>query len=533
MKTLFTHGHFFAPQSLNAQDDNVFAECLVVENDKIVYVGAQENAPTADDTVDLQNRLVIPGFIDGHVHIMNFGQSLGRLSLLDCTCLEDIRKVIKSFAEAHPSAPRILCRGWMQSSTNGIALASMLDDLDPRPIQIESFDLHSCWCNSAALEEMGVYTAQDPAGGTIHRDENRRPSGLLSENAMMEIVWPFLLKTATLEDMMHALRLAFAAYTEAGYTGLVDMAMEDNMWAVLKPYYEQENPPFHIAAHWLVPFSEDQEANFTHVDRAIQLWHEFNPATSPHFCITGIKLICDGVVDGCTAALTQPYGNRQDPVEPIWPVDMLRAVVQRADAAGLQCAIHAIGDKAVKQAIDVLGEVGTPGRRHRIEHLELTAPEDAKRLGQLGITASVQPVHSDPVILRAWPDLIGPERCQRAFAYKDFAEGGAKLAFGTDAPTAAHLPLPNLYNATTRRSAMEPESSQTTNEHFGLGLAEAVTAATEGAAYARFAENWAGILKEGCRADFVVLDMQWNAEDLLEGKVCETWFAGKRVYATK
>ncbi|KAF7167811.1 hypothetical protein CNMCM5623_000999 [Aspergillus felis] len=530
MKTIFRNGRIFSPSSNDLNADNEFVESMVIEGDQIVYVGPQEEAPSADNTIDLKSRIVLPGFIDGHVHILNFGLSLGKLNLMDCTCLEDIQTAIKSFAASHPTVPRLLCRGWIQSTTSGIALATMLDDLDPRPIYIESLDLHSVWCDSAALEEMGIYTAPDPPGGTIHRDQNGRPSGLLSESALVDIVWPFLANITTQEEKLMALDQAFTAYTQAGYTGLVDMAMDETTWDVLQLYRQRSNPPLHIAAYWLVPFSENQETNFLHVDRAIQLHTEFNHTRSPDFCIMGIKLICDGVVDGCTAALSQPYGNRTDPVEPIWPADMLKTVVQRADQAGLQCAIHAIGDKAVKQAIDVLAEVGTPGRRHRIEHLELTAPEDARRLGELGITASVQPVHSDPVLFRAWPELIG-DRCQRAFAYREFVDGGARLAIGTDAPTAAHLPLPNLYNATTRRSALDPGEPRATNAHFGLGLAEAAAAATEGAAYARFAEGWTGCLRKGRRADFVLLDMRWEADELLEGKVCETWFGGKRVYS--
>jgi predicted amidohydrolase YtcJ len=212
---------------------------------------------------------------------------------------------------------------------------------------------------------------------------------------------------------------------------------------------------------------------------------------------------------------------------------MLQGVVQRADSAGLQCAIHAIGDKAIRQAINVLSEVGTPGRRHRIEHLELSTTEDAKRLGQLGITASIQPVHSDPTLFKAWPSLVGPHRCKRAFAYKDFLDGGAPIAIGTDAPTARHLPFPNLYNATTRRSALEPESTDTVNPHFGITLAQAATAATTGAAYARFADSWTGSLKEGMKADFLVVDMQWNPETLLEAKVSQTWYLGKKIYDSK
>lgn len=529
MTSVFRNGRIFAPSRSPSGDGNEFASGMIVENDRISYIGSLDDSiiPGNATVVDLEDRIVLPGFIDAHVHILQYGHSLRKVNLIECTSLDHIRDRISAYAKANPSVPRILCRGWIQSSTKGIALASMLDDLDPRPIFIDSFDLHSMWCNSAALDEMKAHSAPDLPGGTIHRDENGRASGLLDESALMNLAWPHLESTYSTQDNISALDIAVASYTAAGYTGVVDMAMDEDTWDLLDQYRKEKPFPFHIAAHWLVPFSNNQQANFKHVDRARALKKAFN---DPAFCIAGIKLICDGVVDGCTAALFQPYTGKSKPEDPIWPAEMLKEVVQRADAAGLQCAIHAIGDKAINQAINVLSEVGTPGRRHRIEHLELTSSEDAKRLGQLGITASVQPVHSDPALFKAWPDLVGQDRCERAFAYKEFLEGGAPLAIGTDAPTARHFPFPNLYNATTRRSALEPESTATVNPHFGIGLAEATAAATTGAAYARFADSWTGSLKAGLSADFLVVDMQWAADRLLEAKVAQTWYKGKKVY---
>jgi predicted amidohydrolase YtcJ len=529
MAYVFKNGRIFALPRTPRTHGNGFAEAMVVENDRIAQVGSLEeiSAPKDASVVDLQNRIVMPGFIDAHVHVLHYGQSLRKVNLIECTSLEQIRQTIADYAKLHPSVPRILGRGWLQSSTDGVALASMLDDLDPRPMYIDSFDLHSQWCNSAALDEMQAHTAPDLPGGTIHRNQNGKASGLISEAALGNLVWPYLESVQSTEDKLSALDAAIAAYTAAGYTGVVDMAMDDGTWEILNLYRRDKDIPFHIAAHWLVPFSDDQQANFSHVDRAIEMRQKFN---HPGFCVVGIKLISDGVVDGCTAALLQPYTGKSDPVDPIWPSHLLQGVVQRADSASLQCAIHAIGDQAIHQAVNILAQVGTPGRRHRIEHLELSSSEDARRLGELGITASVQPVHSDPALFKAWTSLIGPDRCKRAFAYKEFLDGGAPLALGTDAPTARHFPLPNLYNATTRRSALEPESTNTVNPHFGLSLVEAATGATAGAAYARFAESWTGALRSGLSADFVVTDMQWTPEKLLEGTVCQTWYKGRKVY---
>lgn len=532
MATIFTNGRFFT-----GSGEAGFQDCMVVEGDTIVHVGQETDAvvveaKAAGATVhDVQQRYVLPGFIDGHMHLLQLGQSLQRLELDGCRNLDDIRARIKEYARQHPDVPRILCKGWMQTMTDNKALASMLDDIDPRPIFIDAKDLHSVWCNSAALRELAVEGKSDPAGGAIIRDAQGKPSGLLNEAAVFSMVWPHLARVASREDKLKALRAAIAEYTAHGYTGLVDMAMDENAWDALLELRQREKLPIRIAAHWLVVPSEDEAANLAQVDRAIALHKEYNLSTSPDLRIAGIKVICDGVIDACTAALLEPYSHNGTSCEPLWPASKLAPVVQRAVQAGLQCALHAIGDATVRTALDVLEQYGSRDGRHRIEHLEMTTAEDARRLGQLGVTASVQPVHSDPDVLRAWPTLIGTERCRRAFAYKDFLDGGAPLALGSDSPTAPFNPLPNVYIATTRRSARQPDSRETVNPNFALPLVAAMTAATAGAAYACFADSITGRLRQGLKADFVIVDMDWSPERLLQARVRETWFAGKRVFA--
>jgi predicted amidohydrolase YtcJ len=414
--------------------------------------------------------------------------------------------------------------------TEGQALASMVDDLDDRPIFIDSKDLHSTWCNTAALAELAVQNMPNPAGGEIHRDKSGKATGLLSEAATVTLVWPHLAKVASTDEKLNSIRQAVRTYSAAGYTGMIDMAMDENAWEALKELKSKEELAIRIAAYWIITPSNTDDENMAQVDRAIALHKEFNLENTPDFRIAGIKIISDGVVDACTAALCEPYSSNGVSCDPLWDAEALKRVVQKADTAGLQCALHAIGDAAVKLAIDTLESVGTPGRRHRIEHLEVTSPGDAKRLSDLGITASVQAVHADPAILRAWPKLMGRERYGRAFAYREFLDRGAHLALGTDAPTAPHMPLANLYVATTRRSAKEPSLTDTVNEHFVLPLASAVSAATAGSAYSCFADRRVGTLEAGKKADFVVLDMQWKPEKLLEAAVIETWFGGKKVW---
>lgn len=536
--TLFTNGKFFTAQGNWPAQDARFHECMLVEEGIIEYLGRDDAdiralaACKGAAVRDLDGRHVLPGFIDGHVHALLLGQSLQRLNLEKCKTLHEIRDTISTYATRHPDAPRILCGGWMEFMTDGKANVSMLDDLDPRPIFIISRDLHSCWCNSAAIREMGLESAPNPVGGTIHRDAQGRATGLLSEAACTLLVWPHLAQIATPEERVEALRDAIQALHAVGCTGFVEMAMDDIAWDALQTLREEMGGrlPIHIAAHWLVRPTDSTDGNSEELTRAIEMSQRFNSATSPDFRIVGIKIMCDGVVDSCTAALIEPYSTTGHSTDPIWTPEALGAVVRKADRAGLQCALHAIGDAAAKLAIDALSEHGTPGSRHRIEHLELTSPGDGARLAAAGITASIQPAHSDPALLKAWPELLGTARCKRAFAYGDFAASGANVAIGSDTPTASWDVLRNLYTATTRRSVRDRDYPLVMNPEFALSLCQAMQGVTRGSAYSCFAEGWAGSLAKGLQANFAVTEMQWTAESLLQARVKETWYRGKKVY---
>lgn len=477
------------------------------------------------------SRVVLPGFVDGHMHLLMTGESMSKLDIGNCANLEDIRSTIRVYAKANPELTRLLCRNWFQASTDGVALALQLDDLDPRPIYIDANDLHSVWCNAAALEELQIADVEDPPGGHIHRDEDGRPSGLLSESAAITIVWPFLSNVSTTEEKLVFLDLAFEAYISAGYTGVGELAMEESLWDLLSLYEARKGPlPIWLTAYWLVMPQESEIDNMKQVERAIELYNMSSINGDANRRIGGIKIICDGVVDACTAALREPYTHDNSNVEPIWTVERLTPILKRADAAGLQCALHAIGDEAIKTALDSLENVGNPASHHRIEHLEMCSPEDAKRLGPLGIVASVQPVHSDPAIITAWPELIGPARCNHIFPYSSFADYGAVVAIGSDCPTAPYDPLANIYVATNRRSARNPEVTDQVAPQFALKLAQAVAAATHGAAYACRANTRTGRLEAGLSADFCVVDMEWDHTKLLSAKVVETWSRGRRVF---
>lgn len=533
--SLFVNGQILSEAETGLEGKPTFAESMYVQDGVIQAIGSQAELSAKYEGVatrDLKGKTVLPGFVDGHMHLLLLGQSLRKIGLEHCQNLDDILTTLKKYAKENPDLPRIMAKGWMHSMTPDGVDAKMLDEIDSRPIFVDTKDLHSTWCNTAGLEELGIADMPDPAGGTIQRDENGKPSGVLNEGAVLAIVWPHLGNVASKQDRMDCMEAAFEAYNASGYTGIVEMAMDEAAWeALVELKTRKPDFPMRIVAYWLIKPSETEEARMKQVERAIELHKQYNKSTSPDMRIAGIKIICDGIIDACTSYLSEPYAVAPSP-PPIWHQDHLEPVVKRAAEAGVQIALHAIGDAAIRMAVSVLEKHTTSGGRHRIEHLELASPEDAKRLGELGLTASIQPVHADPAILRAWPRLIG-DRCGRAFAYREFADSGALMALGSDSPTAPWNPLHNIYVAATRRSAREPEYEVAVNEHFRLGVCEAVVAGTAGAAKSVFQDDRAGSLEVGKQADLIVVDMEWDAQSLLKAEIQETWFGGKMVWSSK
>lgn len=541
MRTVFENGVIYHGKCKSA-----FETCttMVINDDRIEYIGndAGRRIPplsNGEDSkiVDLKGRSVFPAFFDAHMHLLQFGASLLKVGLDNCRNLDEIRSTIANAAKSNPKAQRILCRGWRQATTSRQALASMIDDIDPRPIFIDADDLHSCWCSSSALKEMNItHDTPNPVDGTIHRDKDGNPSGLISEGAVFTFVWPFLMGKLSKEDKKNCVRAATDEYHASGYTSVIEMATDQGHWDLFEEMHKDGELGLRIAAHWMMLPTGDRTDELAQVQRAIDIHAKYNLENSPDLRVAGIKIIGDGVVDSCTAALTNPYlVSPQGLGDLNWTDDAIRAVAAKADKAGLQVAIHAIGDAAIHQAVNTLESLGTSGQRHRIEHLELTHPDDAKRLGQLGITASVQPVHSDPSILGAWPELLGKERCDWAFAHREFLEHGAQLAFGTDSPTAPHLPFPNLYVANTRQSSRDQHNHSRINQRQGLDMHQVFGAATWGAAYSGFAEKELGSLEVGKKADFIMVDgllNNFDSKSLLKARVAETWMNGRKVYSS-
>ncbi|GAA5126693.1 amidohydrolase [Haloechinothrix salitolerans] len=529
--TLYSNGRLFT-----GDPEWPSAEALVVRGERIDYVGdnATARARAGADALelDLAGRTVLPGFVDGHAHVVMAGEAQLKAHLTDAASLAEIQRRVAAWAEANPDAPRVLGRGWLFSAVpDGKPTRTMLDDVVPdRPVYLDANDYHSVWVNTAALTELGITRdTPDPAGGRIVRDAAGEPTGHLEETAAINIVWSFLAKVSSDADRDRALDAATHAYLSSGVTTAVDMALDEHNLAALARAERDDRLDLRVIGHWLIHPGVDHGPQ---IERAAELAREHR---SERLRVTGVKFIVDGVIDGCTATMLKSYADGSN-ADPIWSLDALAPAVAAADAAGLQVALHAIGDGAVRMALDALEHAATVNgprpRRHRIEHLEYVDPDDVPRLAELGVTASMQPVHADPAIRENWAAMLGDDRAERGFAWPEFSSSGARLAFGTDAPTAPHPPLPNMYIATTRKSALDP-GSPALQPHLAISAPDALLHGTADSAWACRAEDVVGRLRAGLLADFVVLDrdpFDSSADTLLRARVLRTVVGGRTVH---
>jgi predicted amidohydrolase YtcJ len=517
-----------------------WASALLVEGEHIVYVGdtatAQRIGGPGVREIDLEEALVVPGFIDGHVHMLSTGQAAEQVNLVSATTLPEIQHRLTQWASNHDQ-PRVLARGWLYSAVpGGHPDRQMLDAaVADRPVYAIANDHHSVWVNTAALSELGI-TARtpDPAGGRIMRDPvTGKPTGHIDETAMHRLVLPFLDAACTEADNDRHLAQALDVYRACGVTGMTDMGLDADALAAMRRGEEAGTLTARIAGHWLIRREDDPAANLAQVAQAAELASRHR---SRFLRVTGIKVVIDGTVDGCTAALGKPYADGSLP-DPIWDLPALEPVVIAADAAGLQVAMHAIGDEAIRIAIGAIEAAvranGPRRRRHRFEHLEVVTEAEIGRLAALGITASMQPVHADPAIQANWRAVLGDdERVSRGYPWPEMTEAGAVLAFGTDAPTAPAEPLPNMFIAATRRSAFDP-TLEPNVARYAVPLTDAIRHATYGAAWACGAENDQGHLAGGLLADFTVIDrniFERDPDEMLDARVLRTVVGGQTVY---
>jgi len=516
-----------------------WAQTLLVDGDRIARVGGQQIIDACAnldiERVDVAGGLVVPGFVDGHVHVATTGSSMLKAQLQGAGSLAEIQRRVLAWAEANPGAPRVLGTNWVHGDIpGGIPAREMLDAVvADRPVYLEAFDFHSCWVNSVALRELGIdRDTPDPVGGKIVRDpDSGEATGYLLENASVNYVWS-LLNNVEPQVLDRHIATALDAFSRAGITSVVEMALEESHLESMLRMDARGELKLRIVGHMIIWRSGNSTEEVALVKRAIELAARHR---GDRLRVGGIKIIADGTIDNCTAGLSKPYSNGESS-DPIWDAAALNPVVAAADAAGLQVAIHAIGDAAITLAVDAIENAikvnGSSGQRHRIEHLEYARQEDIERMGKLGITASMQPVHLDPAFLDNWKALLGPERASQGWAWPLYQAAGSTLVFGTDTPTAPYLPLLNMYLGSTRKSPSRPELPALRPD-WALTLEQAIECGTRESAWAARLDHVTGMLRPGLAADLVVLDrdvLSGGPSTLLDANVRLTMMNGEIVH---
>lgn len=531
-----------------ADRDRLHADAFAVQDGVFVAVGTDAEVRAELDRrgirdveeTGLDGAFALPGIVDSHAHLAMFGEALGKVQLRDCASLQEIRARLREARAAKPEARRILGVGWLFDAVGDAhPTAAMIDAAVPDvPVYLDANDLHSCWVNSAALAELGITSSTpDPIGGEIARDADGRATGMLYETACTQYVWGFLSAQTTPDELVTRLETAFGGYLADGVTTVTDMALTQAEVAGMRGILARDGRlPFPVTGHLLVEPSGDTATDLAVVEETVRLRDELARTGEDEWLgVAGMKLIMDGVIDACTAAMRAPYANGSN-CDPIWSYEAACPVAAAADAAGLQIAMHAIGDRTSEIALDVLEHCirtnGERARRHRVEHLESVTEQTIERMARLGVVASMQPVHCDPAVLSNWKAVLADERQELGFPWQWLRAHGVAYALSTDAPTAPHQPLPNLYIALTGKSALNP-SLDAYHPERAFSPEDALVAFTHGGAYAGGFEERRGRIAPGLEANFVVLDtdpLTAAPEELLSASVRATYVRGGSAY---
>ena len=524
-----------------ADGSGTMGEAIAVQGNKILQVGSnreiQRLRRPQTVVVDAKGGAVLPGFNDSHVHFLSGGLSLNEIDLVDARTLPAIESTISSWASANPNRDWVTGRGWTYDPfPGGLPTRQLLDVLVPdRPAFIESYDGHTGWANSAALKlaQITRRTPNPPNGVVVKDARSGEPTGVLKEDAMQLVA--SLLPQPTRAERMAALEAATKVAHRHGVTSIQNASGS----AADLELYEEMRRDKALMIRVYAALSGDAALTGDQLDALDRLRKKYDD--DPLFKTGAIKLTLDGVIEAHTAALLAPYANRATTAgEPQISDEALRRTVGELDRRGWQVMIHAIGDRAIRMALDAFENAARQnqeperGRRHRIEHIETVDSADIPRFGRLGVIASMQPYHSipDPGQLEVWTANLGPQRTQRAWSYHSIARAGGRLAFGSDWPVMSIDPIQGLHIAVNRTTPDgQPEGGWIPGER--LPLRRAIDAYTRDAAWASFDEHRKGSLERDMLADVVILThdiFSLPPARLAEVDVAVTIFDGKVVY---
>ena len=507
------------------------AEAVAISGNHIVAVGSRGEIARLKETgtvvIDVAGRRVVPGFNDAHVHFLSGGQNLAGPQLRHAKSKEEFRDILAAYAQKTPKGRWITGGTWDHENWTPATLPTheLIDSVTAEwPIFVDRLDGHMSLANAAALKLAGVdKNTPDVPGGVIVRDADGNPTGILKDAAqgLVERVIP----PPSEEQIITAIDAAQKYANEQGVTSVQDMSAAPEVFRAYQTMLHTGALHVRISGHQ--PLRRWQRL------ADVGVIADFG---SPYLHIGGLKGFADGSLGSTTALLFQPYLDAPNtsgiPSDELVHPDQMWENIRNADRAGLQIAIHAIGDKANNTILNFYQrleeEDGPRDRRLRIEHAQHLLPADIPRFAQLHVIASMQPYHL--VDDGRWAEKrIGPERAKTTYAFRSLLDAGARLAFGSDWDVAPMVPLMGIYGAVTRRTLDGKHPDGWVPEQ-KITVAEAVHAYTMGSAYASFEDNIKGSIEPGKLADIVVLSDDIFTIDpvkIADTKVYMTIFDGR------
>jgi hypothetical protein len=505
------------------------ARSIAIRGNVILALGSDDAMrsllPDAE-VIDLHDRCVIPGLIDAHLHAE--WTSLGLKNIdAETPTLDEVLRRVEERAKITPKGAWIRGHGWNQNVWGGVfPTKADLDRVAPEhPVYLKAKSGHAAWGNSPALKMAGITSGTpDPIGGEIVRDAQGEPTGIFFEDAL-ELV-ERIIPEPSAQQVADALRDALPLFHRVGLTGVHDFdgARALQAWQILK-----ERGELNFRVSKTIPVYLQEHAI------ALGLRSGFG---DDRLRINSVKTFADGALGPQTALMIDPYEGTTDKrgISTCDKEEMFENV-RKASAAGLSSTIHAIGDKANHDVLDVFAmvrqEEGGTRLRHRIEHVQLLHPDDFNRLAQLSIIASMQPIHATSDMLMA--DRYWGKRSAGAYAWRTQLNAGAMLTFGSDSPVESFNPFLGIHAAVTRRRTDGSPHPDGWYPEQRLTVEEAVYGFTLGAAYASYEEPRKGSLTPGKLADLIVLDRDIFTIDpmeIAETQVLATMIDGQFVWRT-
>ncbi len=505
-----------------------WAEAIVTEGNKIVFVGSNKEAKSFAgneyEEYDFQNKLVLPGFIDSHVHFMIGGLSLRKLDLGNVKSKEQFRKEVEEYSKSN-SAEWILGGNWnhLQFDVKVLPSKEWLDDLTNKPIYLTRVDIHTALVNSAALKIAGINRdTPDPEGGQILRDSNGEPTGILKDTAMKLVA--NLIPPPTEEEYYDALLAAQKKALRNGITSVHDIT-EKKYYNIYEEFHNRKKLRTRINCIHLI--NEIDDIGYQNIV-ARNNGDEFLKSGS-------LKAFADGSLGSNTAWFFEPYND--DPTTTGLPTDYMtngqfKKWAVLADMNKIQLVVHAIGDRAISEVLDVFEEIVEINpkweRRFRIEHVQHIKRKDIERMKKLNVIASMQPsqLYDDGV----WAEeKIGKERLKGTHAVKSLLDNEIKVCLGSDW-TVTPLNVIHGIDIAVNRKTKDGANPGGWIPEEKISVEQAVNAYTLDAAYASFEENTKGSIEVGKLADFAVLSeniLEIPSEEIQNVKVVNTIFDGE------